>query len=404
MPRKTLALTLATLALTATGAVAQAVCGMPDQPSDWAGGSAEASDISIAEGPLAQPVAINGTEPHVTQFALSEPTDVRLEARPEGAGDTIIRLLTDTGEQLAEDDDGGGNLASRIEMTLDAGTYCLVTAGFDDSAMTATIQVGRIEHEAMTTPTQADASEQVCTPDTPAETLTVSVDTMASGGLVATGMSSETPFYRFTLDQPTALTISAANNDHDPAVKLFDGQGRLVGENDDADGLNARLDLTDPLSAGDYCIAVRLLGETAAPITVTVSVFDPQAATRRLFATGEASPPADGSYPVTALGPLQTTLQDDVIAGDEMSWYSFDLTAPGLVVIDGIGAGLVDPTLRLFDEFGRPISSDDDGGDETNARIATPLQPGTYMVGLGRVGDSSFGLLRLVVQRYVPAE
>lgn len=404
MHRRTFALTFATLALTATGALAQAVCGMPDQPSDWAGGSADASDVSVAEGPLAQSIAINGTVPHVTQFALSEPADVRLEARPEGAGDTIIRLLTDTGEQLAEDDDGGGNLASRIETTLQAGTYCLVTAGFDDSAMTATIQVGRTEHEAMTTATDIETGDEICAPDTAAEPLTVTAEAMASGGLVATGMSDETPFYRFTLDRPTALTIGAENNDHDPAVKLFDGQGRLLGENDDADGLNARLDMTDALPVGDYCIAVRMVGDSAAPITVTVSVFDPEAAKRRLFATGEASPPVDGSYPVTALGPLDSTLQDDFIASDEMGWYSFELAAPGLVVIDGIGAGLVDPTLRLFDAFGRPISSDDDGGDETNARIATPLQPGTYMVGLGRVGDSSFGLLRLVVQRYVPAE
>ena len=76
----------------------------------------------------------------------------------------------------------------------------------------------------------------------------------------------------------------------------------------------------------------------------------------------------------------------------------------GLMLIDGIGLGRVDPTVVLFDAAGRPVGRDDDGGRDMNAQLAARLQPGQYTVGIGQNSGGGFGLLRLVLQRFVPAE
>jgi hypothetical protein len=56
----------------------------------------------------------------------------------------------------------------------------------------------------------------------------------------------------------------------------------------------------------------------------------------------------------------------------------------------------------MYDDLGREIAQDDDGGDGTDARLVARTLPGTYLVGVKQVGDQS-GFVRLLAERFIPA-
>ncbi len=386
-------------------ALAQDVCGLGAGSASWIAGDPAASDISGAEAPLDATAEVLAGQPAVTMFTVTEATAVRVEATPIGDGDTLIQLYDEAGQLLLEDDDGGEGVSSQAMANLDAGGYCLLTTNYENGAMTAGVRVGLAAHEPLTQGVGSASSEEICTPETEALPLAISsAGDIEAPGLTVSASVTEAPFYRFTLTEPTAITFKAENEGADPVIALFDGAGREIAQNDDFDGLNSQIDMSSPMAPGDYCLAMRAIDDENAPIVLTVTAFDPEAAARALYASGEASPPLDGAYPVEDLGLLETTLTKDMMAADDMAWHRFELAESSMVLIDGIGAGSVDPTLSLFDTLGRKIATDDDGGDETDSRIAARLQPGSYMVGIGRIDDDGFGILRITMERFVPAQ
>jgi hypothetical protein len=46
----------------------------------------------------------------------------------------------------------------------------------------------------------------------------------------------------------------------------------------------------------------------------------------------------------------------------------------------------------------------DDAGDALNSLLTARVQTGTYLVGVKQVGDSAQGFIRLLMERYVPAQ
>jgi hypothetical protein len=149
---------------------------------------------------------------------------------------------------------------------------------------------------------------------------------------------------------------------------------------------------------------MQALSDPAAPITVSVSAFDAQAAQVGMYERGEASPPLDGSYPVTALGPLATRLRTDVQSTEVTTWFSFDVPQGGLVLIEAVDNGGGDPSLVLFDDFGREIAYNDDGPDSLDSLITARLLPGTYVAGVRQVSPGTQALTRMLFERYVPAQ
>ena len=99
------------------------------------------ADIDGSLGP-GDPQLGNGTYIDPIAFELEATTTVEIEMT-SGAFDTFVTLFDgETGEFLAENDDGGTDTDSRITRTLDAGCY-MVTAGSyfpDTGAYTLTIE------------------------------------------------------------------------------------------------------------------------------------------------------------------------------------------------------------------------------------------------------------------------
>lgn len=365
----------------------------------WIGGNEDASDITTSDAYREQMALVLGGNNYVSLFALSDTTDVRIEAAGRGAGDPLIEIFDAAGNIVASDDDSGGAGAARADLSLDAGTYCISMKSYDDTPMTAFVRIGRDEHEALTTgaATESGLSAPVgsCAEATP----------FGAIGTTNSASVGETGFWSFTLSEPTALSITANNPAADPIITLYDSADRTLAENDDADGLNARIDQSTPLDAGDYCLNVRAYSDDSLPIDVTISVYDPAAAAAVLYARGEAAPPLDGSVEIIALGALPNRMRQDQQVDGNTKWFSFDIDKAGLLLVEAIAGGdQGDPWLIMYDDLGREIMRNDDNGTDLNSMITARVNPGAYIVGVKQVNDSSSGLIRLIFERYVPAD
>ncbi|WP_368186098.1 DVUA0089 family protein [Aestuariibius sp. HNIBRBA575] len=394
----------AVMACAALPAAAQD-CGGVGAGGIWIGGGPGASDISTAADYQEQLALVLLGNQYVSLFSVSNHGDYRLEAEGRGAGDPIIELFDNAGNSVMTDDDGGGGTSSRIETALSPGNYCLAMSSFDGSPMTGTVRIGRSEHEPLTAGFTAGGGGAPagagCENAVPLAA--GSLNAQLAAGLSATNSINSTPAYSISLDAPAMITVTAENENADPVLTILDGNGVLLAENDDFDGLNSRIDMSQPLQPGDYCISLSALSDGNAPVTVSVSEFDPAEALRIQYNNGEISPPLDGSHPVTNLGTVTTrTRQDSTTQGGIATWYSFEVQDSGLMLIEVIGAGGGDPVITLFDDLGREVGYNDDGGEGLDSLLAVKINPGTYVLGLNDLNEAS-GLMRVVLERYVPA-
>jgi len=371
------------------------ICGGAGNGGIWVGGDEAASDITAADTYREQMALVVGGNEYVSLFNVTAPTDVRIEAAGRGSGDTIIDLLDSSGNLILSDDDSGGNAASRAETSLQAGTYCMSLRSYDGGPMTAFVRIGRQEHEALTDGI-SDApggTSGSCSQATPFGPLGTSVSASVN----------DTPFWSFTLDAIMPVTITAENETADPVITLYGPDEEYIAENDDFDGLNSRLDISEPLIPGTYCLGVSALNDDSAPITISIDRYDPVEALQSLYARGEIAPPLDGSVAVTDLGQLQSRMRQDVPVGTDVTWFSLDFESAGLLVVEAIGSGGTDPWLVVFDDLGREIGQNDDYGDGLDSLIMARLQEGTYIIGV-RQFEGGQGFVRLLAERYVRAE
>ena len=394
--RTSTALTLAMFGL-ATPALAQdGLCGGVGTGGQWIGGDEAASDITTVDNYQEQMALVLGGNEYISLFTLSEGTDVRVEAAGRGAGDPVIDLLDATGGVILSDDDSGGNAASRAETYLEAGTYCMSLRSYDGGPMTAFVRVGRQDQEPLTdgvSVTSGGNSDGSCADATP----------LGGIGSVASASVNETPYWSFTLDAPSPISITAENETADPVITLYGPNDFYIDENDDFDGLNSRIDVTDALDAGTYCIAMSALSDDNAPITVSVEAYDAAAALQALYARGEAAPPLDGSIPVKDLGVLESRTREDVQASEDTIWFSIDVADSSLLVVEAIGGGSSDPWLVVYDDLGRQVGQNDDYGDGLDSLVMARVQGGTYIIGVKQY-DGGQGFIRLLAERYVRAQ
>lgn len=393
------ALATSLFALAALPAAAQDanLCGGVGDGAQWLGGDEASSDISTSPNYIEQMALVLLRNEYVGLFTVSEDGEYRIEAQASGSGDTVLDVRDASGEFVASDDDSGGDAASRTELFLTAGTYCASMRSFDGTPLTGFVRASRIEQDALTpglSQTYSDNSySNECDVSAAAP---MTLDQPVSNTWTAQNV------YSLRLDEPTALTLTAENEAADPILTLYDPSGNWIAENDDFDGLNSRIDMVNPLPAGEYCIAIDLYGDEYVPITVTATAYDPAEIQMSLYNRGEASPPLDGSYPVTELGELTTRLRHDANVSDDATWFSFDVNESGLILVEAIAQGSGDPVLYMYDDLGRQLGYNDDYDGTYDSLLTVRVQPGTYMVAVKQLG-SSHGMIRMVFERYVPA-
>lgn len=392
---KAIAASLFTLAaLPALGEDAN-LCGGLGVNGQWLGGDEASSDITTSPAYIERMALVLMQNEFVGLFSVSQDGNYRIEAEGRGGGDTVLDVRNASGDIVASDDDSGGGASSRAENFLPIGTYCVSMRSFDSSPITGFVRAGRLDQEPLT--------PGIVPPTNEAAECDLSVAQALTFGQPVTNAWAEQNFYSFQIDAPAAVTITAENQDADPTLKLFDASGSLLGNNDDFDGLNSRIDMADMLPAGQYCVALDVYGDGSLPITMTAKIYDAMEVQMNLYARGDASPPLDGSYPVKLLGELQTRLRQDVNVSGDAAWYTFDIYDSGLVLIEAIAQGEGDPMLFMYDDLGRQIGHNDDNDGSLNSILTVRVQPGTYLVAVRQLDDQTQGPIRMVFERYVPA-
>jgi hypothetical protein len=437
------------LALAAAGpALGQGASRGCDEDVPWAGTGFGTSDLSLGmvAFDLRDEVAPGGRV--AARFRLSAEGPVRIEAEALGEGDPYLTLLDATGAELGADDDGGGGLSARLEAVLPPGTYCAVVGGWDEAPMPVDLRISDPATPALTAglggvaglaallgggaaPPADRPGPVVAAPGTssPAD---LPADLPADGeapfgaagcapgdarigwgavdrarlrdpgsGLAGTAPVTASPRYGFDLAEAAELTVTAEGLG-DPYLRLFDADGALLAENDDADSLNSRIELLDPLPPGAYCLAVQDLQADNA-VTVAMTLRDPAEARLRRVRAGETPPLPSDAIGAVELGELGGRLAAEVGAGAEAAWVSFAVAEGGLVTIEAAGAEL-DPAIALFDLQGRRLGRNDDGPVGLDSLMALRLGPGDYWLAVTLVGEGGAGPVRVTAERWLPAE
>lgn len=376
-------------------ATASASCG--EQTLPWIAQSPEGSTLNGQAAPLEGSLTVTSSGQSGFAFHITEAdTAVRIELDGQDKGDPVVKLLDASGQVLGENDDFGSSLSSRLDISLQPGTYCAVGASLGDD-FEGLLQIGLEAHPPRISG-EGVGNVAACTPDIQGQPLTSGPleAAMAAGAVNQSVMADAPQYLRFTLGAPTSLTLKASANELDPKIALFDAKGEILAENDD-DGTstNSRLDFPDPLPAGDYCLGVIALQASEGQIRVEAEKLDREAFLMAAYKRGELVPSASSGYKIEAFD-LKSKEPTVALLGKDALWYSFDLDRETVVMITAYGklAG-ADTKLALFDSRGQPISENDDTSAGTDAQLGPLLlTAGSYRMVLTDLQQAEGGSAR----------
>lgn len=281
-------------------------------------------------------------------------------------GDPYLRLLDAAGEEIAADDDGGGELNSYLEFTAPTtGNYYIQAGAFADAyegGYTLTARAGDIP---------ADASTDAA---------------LSPGGDYREGVlapAGDRDWYRVDLSEGQAMRVylaSASSSDalDDPYLVLYGPDGSEVARDDDSgDGLNALLE-HQATATGPHYVEVRGFGDMASG-RYAVTVIP-----------GEIGDNADTADYLMAGGEGRVS----VIGGDgDVDWFTVEMVEgrPYRFGVQGVEPNpLVDPMLTLYDSRGNQVLADDDGGTGFNAYLSyTSVTGGPHFVAVSGYGGAT---------------
>lgn len=215
-----------------------------------------------------------GSDAHSYRFQVEEGGRVRIDLLSSEA-DSYLYLLSDTGERIADDDDGAAGLDARVERDLEAGAYRIeatTVGGRDRGPADFSLSIGYVE-----------GCETI-----DLGTLTAEADLTATGVWTLETCGSrivEThPAYNYSFTLPAGgrVRIDLTSENGDPVLSLASPTAGVIGANDDGGGArNSRIE--EYLSAGIYLIEAttyrqRDLQPLVADFELTIHLVDEAAA------------------------------------------------------------------------------------------------------------------------------
>lgn len=301
--------------------------------------------------------------------------------------DTVLELYdTDATTLLSFDDDGGGNLASRIAWVAPAnGTYYARVRHFSSSTFGANTDYDLRLIQGNTGPGDNYEPDNTFTQASP-------IVTDGTSQTHNFHIPADVDWVRFSTTLGGAYTIQTLNLGpaSDTVLELYDTNGTTLLEvNDDGGvGLASRITWTAPAN-GTYFVKVRhyLASASGNDTNYDLQVieggpngdpFEPD------------NTPAQAT-PLTVNGSSQT--HDFHIAGDQ-DWIEFSTTIGTNYIIETSNLGIASDTyLFLYDTNGTTLlESNDDGGVGLASKIQwTAPANGTYFVKVRHYNNSTYG-------------
>lgn len=330
-----------------------------------------------------------------------------------GDSDPLLALFDSTGAVVGFDDDGAGDLNSRLQFDLDAGAYCAQVRLHGVEPADATVALILSTDGAgfpAGPPPEPGMGPMPC--DT--EALQDDLGVLTAGrlpaslsGRVAEGIGQVA--WRFSLDAETPLLIDAVSNDIDTVLSLYDANGALAYENDDhpeATGSNSRL--AEALPAGDWCLAVAPYDDTTTGNVLVVASAPPA---DMVLGGGAVSGGPDGGTDLAGCGDLSAlpVLAEGLAAGFAPQVWDWNVAENGradfrlslseaLEVQLDAGSPSLDTVMTVFDAVGGFLFENDDHPDVmgNGSRVVERLEAGDYCVSVrgfgGAGGDFAVGV------------
>jgi hypothetical protein len=268
-------------------------------------------------------------------------------AEGDGAlSDPYLHLYGADGSELVADDDSGGNLNAYVEFNApETGVYYIGAGAFADNTghYRLSVQEGDIP---------ADASTDVV----------LSATGDYRDGLLAPG--GDRDWYRIDLAEGQAFRASLVGSAalgaalDDPYIAIHGPNGEeLAADDDGGDGLNSWLEFQAG-AAGPYYIEVRGFNAAA------------QGGYALAIAGGDVGATPDAAEYLQANGEGRVSVLG---AADDVDWFAVDLVEarPYRFYLESADPdALADPVLTIYDEEGKPVAVDDDGGAGANAYLS----------------------------------
>lgn len=300
----------------------------------------------------------------------------------ESRADTVISLFNSSLSLLAEDDDGGEGLASRLTWYAPTdGTYYLRVRHYSSSI--GGLQTGyRLRIGAYYTPATPDAYE--------------SDNTLATAKPISTDGATQDHNFHAIGDQDwvyfdavngveyTMLTSDLGTR-ADTVLELYNSSGSLLAFNDDYSGLASRIVWQAP-AAGRFYLKVRQYNGNVYGANTNYRL-------RISSATPDAYEPDNtlsAARPITVNGGSQS--HNFHAAGDQ-DWIVFGATAGYLYRIETFNlASCSDTVLELYNSSGTLLAYNDDGGGGWASRIDwTAPSSGNFYVKVRHYSSAAYG-------------
>lgn len=325
------------------------------------------SDVLIFDG------AVTST-PALFRYTMEAGTALTVDARPkEGSELDPVMTITDavTGEVLAEDDDSGGNLASRARITTD---------------VRRVVEISVSAFAFFSGEETSGAFELQLRPVAwvPQPTETIGYGSEVRGRLDEGGQRLYSIYGE--AGQLLEVALLARGDELDPFLKLYKGQGtegeELASDDDGGDSLNSLLRFVLP-ETGTYTIAATAYGSTEGGYTLRVAeqrVHSLQAPEQVLGLAERSSGYIGAGYQEGSIDPAMITyrLTPEAIAAIRSGTGEVTINMTTPLVEDTDFPSGIDAFLELG--FETPLGfasmqSNDDGGEGLNSRLALNLGP-----------------------------
>ncbi len=315
------------------------------------------------------------TDRDVFQIEVSEPTELQFQIFPGFQNMTVSMMVVDEDGQVVHPPIVAER-GSVLPFLGTSGRYYLIADAHSENIF------GEYFITVVATPArEQDTSDPPWVTDGNGNWVT-------SGGLNEEFRRMHFPFFFHTRVE-VDIFARGASSGFDPLLRLYDETGRLVALNDDVEEGTTDSRFKPVIESGLYFISVGSFRDDDVGRFRLSARITPDEADQEPNPDGPAFHLAeDGSAEID--GELQFISDQDV--------YRLDLPQAAHVRLEQLGQSEgFDAYLRLLNENGEELASDNDGGEGHDSLIEQFLAPGTYFVSAGHAGDAGTGGYRLAV-------
>ena len=298
-------------------------------------------------------------------FLLVPDADGRLTAETTGNIDTYMYLYDyESGEELADNDDGGANANARIIFNVRSGvSYLVIVSGYSSST------TGSYGFRAYIT-----RREGVSGFDNPLS-YEIGANEEEAAVVNRTLQQGDEDYFLLIPDRDGRLTMETTGRT-DTYMEFFDADRDLIDRNDDGGQNNNARIRYNVRSGGRYYVMVRGYSQHTTG-NYGFRAFYPGS---NMLSPDEHEPNNEPSLARSIN--LGATQQHTFHSGDDVDWVRFTVTRAGRYVINtrGVNNNRLDTYIELFDSNMNLIAEDDDGGDSLSSRLSLSLATGAYFL------------------------